>query len=68
MKVSQYQVVESDWIRGVFRKQWHDGSCLFILFHTHVFGREYQFSAKRGLGSEGVVKMQIGGIDGHVKQ
>ena len=31
MKTSQYQVVELDWIGGVFRKQGHEGSG-FLLF------------------------------------
>jgi hypothetical protein len=37
---------------------------VYLSYFTLMFSG----SAKRGLGSEGVVKMQIGGIDGHVKQ
>jgi len=48
MKILQYQVLGSDWIRGVFRKQGHVGSCLFIILYTHTLGREYRFGAKWG--------------------
>ena len=49
-----FQTLKSSRIIDTFRKQGHGGLRFFIILHTRILGREYQFSAKRGLGSEGV--------------